>query len=154
MRYRMLLAGCAGLALVGFSRGAPSAWLAMGATGFSGALFCVLVLRSSELSPRRLGEVGGPPFFGAGALASLGMGLGLLELYFSTTLRWSTSWVAGPVAVLASVLTAVAALRVSTAVESKRTLYALALVALLSAAVATLLFTRSYPALPPLPGGG
>ena len=149
---RVLLAACAGLAAVGFAKTAPSAWLAQGTTGVAGVLFCLTVLRTQGLSREKLGQVGGTPFFAAGALAGLGVALGLLELYLSTTLRWSTALAAGPVAILSAVLTAVTALRLSTAVESKRILYAVALLAFVGAAASTMLLVRSQHLLLPLPG--
>lgn len=154
MLFQVLLAGCAGLAAVGFSKNAPSAWLSQGATGMAGVLFCLTVLRSGMLSQRKLGEVGGPPFLAAGALAGLGVALGLFELYLSIGLEFSTAAVAGPVAVLSAVLTAVAALRLSTAVEAKRILYAVAVLAFVAAATTTLLWVRTVDDVPPLPGRG
>lgn len=150
--FRVLLAVCVGLAAFGFSKSAPSAWLAQGATGVAGVLFCLTVLRTQGLSREKLGQVGGPPFFAAGALAGLGLALGLLELYFATTFRWSAAFAAGPVAVVAAVLTAVTALRLSTAVGSKRLLYAVAVLAFVVAAASTMLLVRNQQVLPPLPG--
>jgi hypothetical protein len=150
--FRVLLAVCAGLAAVGFAKTAPSAWLAQGATGVAGVLFCLTVLRAQGLPREKLGQVGGTPFFAAGALAGLGVALGLFELYLATTLRWSTALAAGPIAILAAVLTAVSALRLSTAAESKRILYAVALLAFVGAAASTFLLVRSQRLLLPLPG--
>jgi hypothetical protein len=149
---RVLLAVYAGLAAVGFARPAPSAWLAQGATGIAGVLFCLTVLRVKGLSREKLVRVGGGPFFAAGALAGLGLALGLFELYLATRLRSSTALAAGPVAMLSAVLTAVSALRLSTVVPSKRTLHAVALLAFAAAAASTMLLVRSQHLLLPLPG--
>jgi hypothetical protein len=150
--FRVLLAGCAGLAAVGFSRSAPSAWLAQGATGVAGALMCLLALRARELDKARIARVGGPPLYAAGALAALGVGLGVVELFLARELHFSTALAAGPLVVVTAVLTAVSALRLSTAHAAKRVLQTVAVLALLTAVVTTALYARSQHLVPPLPG--
>lgn len=152
MLFRVLFAGCAGLAAVGFSRGTPGEVVAQGTTGLAGVVLCLLALRVKGLSQRQVGEVGGPALYAAGALAALAVVLGLVDLVDS--LPTSTALVAGPVAALALVLTAVASLRLSTAVESKRTLQTVGLLAFVGAAATTMLYVRNLKVLPPLPGAG
>ncbi|MCC6338098.1 MAG: hypothetical protein IT380_29400 [Myxococcales bacterium] len=149
---RVLLAACAGLAAVGFSRAAPSAWLSQGATGAVGALFCVLALQLKGLPKERLAQVGGAPLSLAGATAGVGVVAGAGELLLSRGLTSSTAMLAGPVAVLGGVLLAVSALRLSTALEAKRVLRAVALLSFLAAAATTMLLARTWALLPALPG--
>jgi hypothetical protein len=111
-----------------------------------------MVLRAKDLPRDVLGRVGGAPLVAAGALAGLGGALGVVELSLVTTLRWSTALAAAPVAIVAAVLTAVSALRLSTAAASRRSLTAVALLAFGAAAVATWLLVATHHLVPPLPG--
>ncbi|GMU61516.1 MAG: hypothetical protein AMXMBFR34_32790 [Myxococcaceae bacterium] len=150
--FRVLLALCAGLAAVGFSRAVPSAWLSQGATGAVGALFCVLALQLKGLPRARLAQVGGTPLSLAGATAGAGVVAGAVELLLSRGLTSSMAMLAGPVAVLGGVLIAVSALRLSAALEAKRVLRAVALLAFVAAAATTMMIARTWPLLPALPG--
>ena len=152
MLFRVLLAACGGLAVMGFSRSAPSAWLAQGATGVAGALVCLVALRARELEKSRIASLGGAPLYAAGALAAVGVGLGVVEFFLVRELRFSTALAAGPVAVVTAVLAAVSALRLSTGHPAKRVLQMVAVLALLAAAVTTALYARSQHVVPPLPG--
>ncbi|MEW5737525.1 MAG: hypothetical protein AB1938_01295 [Myxococcota bacterium] len=152
MLFRVLLAVCAGLAAVGFSRSVPSSWLAQGATGAVGALFCVLALQLKGLTRERISQVGGTPLYLAGSTAGVGVVAGAVELVLSRGLTHSLAMLAGPVAVLAGVLVAVSALRLSTAHAAKRVLHAVALLSFLAAAATTLMMVRTWKLLPPLPG--
>jgi hypothetical protein len=104
------------------------------------------------LDKARIASVGGAPLYAAGALAAVGVGLGVVEFFLVGGLHHSTALAAGPVVVVTAVLTAVSALRLSTAHPAKRTLQWLALLGFLTAAVTTALYARSQHLVPPLPG--
>lgn len=152
MRFSVLFAGCAGLAAVGFWKGTPAGVVAQGTTGLAGVVLCLLALRVKGLSQRQVDDVGGPPLYAAGVLATVAVVLGAVDLLHASPT--STALVAGPVAGLVLVLTAVSALRLSTAVDSRRTLQTVALVAFVGAVATTLLYARNLKALPPLPDLG
>lgn len=152
MLFRVVMAACVGQSVWGFSTSAPSAWLAQGATGVVGALACLLALRARELDRAKLATLGGRPLYAMGALATVGLGLGVVELFLAGGFRYSTALAAGPVAIVAAVLLAVSALRLSTAHPSRRVLQATAVLALVTAAATTALYVRSLTLVRPLPG--